>query len=114
MGRLLRLPARLLALALLPCCVPGAQVGPWAWGRPAPPAGALRGGRAADAADGATCFEEDCRSSPFIMHASKTTNTSDGVKACFQFVAIGCYASPKGCCPMVARRFSALEFLVSE
>ena len=57
------------------------------------------------------CFEEDCRSSPFIMHASRSANVSGGGRAsCFKFVAIGCYAAPKGCCPAVARRFSALEF----
>lgn len=63
---------------------------------------------------GKQCFEEDCRSSPFIMHAGKTTNTSGGTTSCFQFVAIGCYAAPKGCCPLVARRFTALEFFISE
>lgn len=62
------------------------------------------------------CFEEDCRSSPFMMHASSTSNGSepDTVVSCFQFVAIGCYAAPKGCCPMVARRFTGMEFDISE
>ncbi len=51
------------------------------------------------------------------MHASRTANSSmlpDAVMACFQFIAIGCYAAPKGCCPEVARRFTGLEFDVSE
>lgn len=74
----------------------------------------LARGHGSSADDDDTCFEEDCRSSPFIMHASKTTNTSEEVTSCFQFVAIGCYAAPKGCCPEVARRFSALEFAISE
>jgi hypothetical protein len=63
------------------------------------------------------CFEEDCRGSPFLMHASRTVNltgSSQGVAVCFAFVAIGCWAAPKGCCPMVARKFRALEFAVSE
>jgi hypothetical protein len=63
------------------------------------------------------CFEEDCRGSPFIMHASRTVNltgSSRGIAVCFAFVAIGCWAAPKGCCPMVARKFRALEFAVSE
>ena len=62
------------------------------------------------------CFEEDCRASPFIMHAGRTANGSapGSTLACFAFVAIGCYAAPKGCCPMVARRFSGIEFDVSE
>lgn len=68
-----------------------------------------------DAGSGGACFEEDCRSSPFIMHASRTLNTTGGGRAsCFKFVAIGCYAAPKGCCPNVARRFTALAFDVSE
>ena len=74
-----------------------------------------RGSNNDDAGDSGACFEEDCRSSPFIMHASRTLNTTDGGRAsCFKFVAIGCYAAPKGCCPNVARRFTALAFDVSE
>jgi hypothetical protein len=64
----------------------------------------------------AQCFEEDCRSSPFIMHASSSTNGSQEgtVRSCFQFVAIGCYAAPKGCCPEVARRFNGIQFDISK
>jgi hypothetical protein len=66
------------------------------------------------------CFEQACQDSPFIMHASRTANSSSAdppgavVMSCFQFVAIGCYAAPKGCCPEVARRFTGLEFDISE
>jgi hypothetical protein len=51
-----------------------------------------------------------------MMHASKTANSSmpDAVMSCFQFVSIGCYAAPKGCCPEVARRFTGLQFDVSK
>lgn len=122
-------PARGISLALLLATIWRAAAWP---GRPAPwlaggaGAAALRGVPArppvagvqfygAPAADEAACFEEDCRSSPFIMHASRSFNTSGGGAAsCFKFVAIGCWAAPKGCCPAVARRFSALEFPISE
>ncbi|KAF8065479.1 hypothetical protein HT031_003080 [Scenedesmus sp. PABB004] len=65
--------------------------------------------------DAPGCFEEDCRSSPFIMHPARQGNGSANgtVEACFAFVAIGCYASPKGCCPAVARRFTGLEFSIN-
>lgn len=70
---------------------------------------------AADPNAATSCFEEDCRSSPFMMHASRAANASDGGRSyCFKFVAIGCYAAPKGCCPAVARRFSGLSFDASE
>lgn len=67
-------------------------------------------------ADPQQCFEQPCQDSPFMMHASKTANSSipDAVMSCFQFVSIGCYAAPKGCCPEVARRFTGLEFDVSK
>lgn len=77
----------------------------------------LRGAGVDDASGGGggVCFEEDCRSSPFIMHASRTVNGTGGGRAsCFKFVAISCYASPKGCCPNIARRFSAVAFDISE
>jgi hypothetical protein len=81
----------------------------WGWG-----AGRLPwGGDGGD--DAGACFEDDCRASPFIMHPSRRGNaTGGGTVSCFKFVAIGCYAAPKGCCPAVARRLSALEFAISE
>lgn len=62
------------------------------------------------------CFEQPCQDAPFNMHASRTANSSlpDAVMACFKFISIGCYAAPKGCCPEVARRFTGLEFDISE
>jgi hypothetical protein len=64
------------------------------------------------------CFEQACQDAPFIMHASRTANSSadpqGAIMACFEFVAIGCYAAPKGCCPQVARHFTGLEFAISE
>jgi hypothetical protein len=74
---------------------------------------------AAAAAAGASaqqCFEQPCQDAPFNMHASRTGNSSmpDATMACFQFVSIGCYAAPKGCCPEVARRFTGVEFDISK
>lgn len=62
------------------------------------------------------CFEQACQDAPFNMHASRTVNDSNAsiIMTCFEFVAIGCYAAPKGCCPEVARRFTGLEFDISE
>eukprot|EP00878_Enallax_costatus_P001235 GHUV01001378.1.p1 GENE.GHUV01001378.1~~GHUV01001378.1.p1 ORF type:complete len:664 (+),score=239.16 GHUV01001378.1:126-1994(+) len=49
------------------------------------------------------------------MHASRTVNdtTTDTTMSCFKFVAIGCYAAPKGCCPNIARRFTGLQFEIN-
>jgi len=119
----MRPPQALAAACLVAACLltSSAEAAPswaaWARGGAAQAEGGPRGASSSEDADanGGTCFEEDCRSSPFIMHASSTTNTSDGgVASCFKFVAIGCYAAPKGCCPAVARRFSGLEFAISE
>lgn len=63
------------------------------------------------------CFEQPCQDAPFNMHASRNANSSSipgAVMACFQFISIGCYAAPKGCCPAVARRFTGVEFDISE
>lgn len=59
-----------------------------------------------------SCFEESCNASPFIMIPSRTANGSQPATTlkCFKFVTIGCYASPKGCCPAVARRFTGVSF----
>lgn len=73
------------------------------------------GGHSSGGSNGGTCFEEDCRTSPYLMHFSATSNTTAGTRVCFKFVAIGCYASGgKGCCVQVARRLQRIEFLTSE
>jgi hypothetical protein len=66
--------------------------------------------------EGDQCFEEDCRTSPYIMHFSSNKNTTEGGSAvCFKFVSVGCWASGgKGCCVEIARKLTRLEFDASK